>query len=164
MAEKAFTVLDLLEKELPGRNSLNLKCLGGRKGLAKQIKVPDINHPGIALSGFYESFAFECVQLFGLQEVAFLRKLYAENRSETVRRLFTFDIPCLVFTGSLYPEDDFLAAAEQSQCAVLQTDLDSTEFSMRLLRVFSSVFAPKKTLHGVLVEVYGIGIDRKSVV
>lgn len=158
MAEKPFTVLDLLEKELFGRDSLNLKCLGGRKGLSKQIKIPDVNHPGIALAGFYDSFASDCVQLFGRQEVAFLENLYAENKVDTIRKMFSFDIPCVVFTNGNKPNDDFISVAEDFHCSVLQTSLDTTEFSLRLLRLFANVFAPKKTMHGVLVEVYGVGI------
>ena len=58
MADKPFTVLDLLSKELPEHIALKLKCLGGRKGLSKVISVPDLNRPGLALSGFFESFDF----------------------------------------------------------------------------------------------------------
>jgi HPr kinase/phosphorylase len=57
MADKKFTVLDLLSLELQGHDVINLRCIGGRKGLTRAITVPDINRPGLALSGFYESFA-----------------------------------------------------------------------------------------------------------
>ncbi|WP_191017741.1 HPr(Ser) kinase/phosphatase [Treponema zioleckii] len=158
MAEKPFTVLDLLDMELPGHNSLNLECIGGRKGLSKCITVPDINRPGLALSGFYECFAFSRVQLFGLEEAAFLKKLQSEKNYESLDKLFTYDIPCIVFTHDLYPDKDFLQRAENAHIAILKTSLDSTEFSIRALRVLSNIFAPKKTMHGVLVEVYGVGL------
>ena len=67
-------------------------------------------------------------------------------------------MPCIVFSHSIEPSEFFLSVAESSRCAVLQTDLISTDFSQRLLRVFSNIFAPRKTLHGVFVEVYGVGI------
>ncbi len=158
MAEKTFTVLDLLDLELKGHNALHLKCIAGRKGLTRVISSPEINRPGLALSGFFESFAFQRVQVFGNGECAYLNKLQCENKTDTIERLFTFEIPCVVFTRSLTPDTQFLDIAEKSGCAVLQTELTSTEFSSRLLRIFSNIFAPKKTLHGVLVEVYGVGI------
>ncbi|MBR1714260.1 MAG: HPr kinase/phosphorylase [Treponema sp.] len=161
MADKSFTVLDLLDMELPGRNSLNLKCIGGRKGLSKQILVPDINRPGLALTGFFDAFQSSRVQLFGLGEVAYLKKLESESRTDTIDKMFSFDIPCVVFTHNLSPRDvsgEFMRIAEEAECAVLLSDLETTEFSMRLMRVFSNIFAPKKTMHGVMVEVYGIGI------
>lgn len=158
MGDKPFTVLDLLDLDLKGHNELYLKCIAGRKGLTRAITVPDINRPGLALSGFYDSFAYQRVQLFGRGEVAYLSKLHSENLSELIEKLFTYDIPCAVFTHGLCPEPEFIEIAEKAGCAILQTKLESTEFSTRLLRVFSNVFALKKTLHGVLVEVYGLGI------
>ena len=158
MADKPFTVLDLLDMDLKGYNALNLKCIAGRKGLTRAITVPNINRPGLELSGFYESFAFERVQVFGRGEFAYLAKLHAENRTEAVEKLFSYNIPCAVFTHSLTPESSFIEIAEKTGCAILQTDLESSEFSTRLLRLFSNIFAPKKIMHGVLVEVYGVGV------
>ena len=158
MPDRKFTVLDLLDLDLKAHNSLNLNCLCGRKGLVRAITVPDINRPGLALSGFYDSFAYDRVQLFGRGEMAYLNKLAAEGNSTTLRRLFGYDLPCCVFTRSLEPTKEFLDIADEACCPILQTSLNSTEFSTRLLRVFSDIFASKKTVHGVLVEVYGIGI------
>lgn len=158
MPAKAFTVLDLLDMDLKGYNSLNLHCIAGRRGLNRVISVPDINRPGLALSGFYESFASHRVQIFGRGECAYLKKLSDENHTENIHKLFEFDIPCVVFTHSLQPDEGFIASAEAAGIPVLVTDFESTDFSTRLLRVFSEIFAPTKTLHGVLVEVYGVGI------
>lgn len=158
MADKFFSVLDLLDLDLKGHNSLDLKCVSGRRGLVRELTVPELNRPGLALSGFFDSFAFQRVQLFGRGENAYLAKLAKENNTATIKQFFTYPIPCCVFTYNLTPNDIFMDAAEEAGCAVLQTPLESTDFSGRLLRVFSNMFAPKKTLHGVLVEVYGLGI------
>lgn len=158
MSEKKFTVLDLLDLDLKGHDSLNLRCIAGRRGLSHEISMADVNRPGLALSGFYESFVYARVQLFGHGEFSYLKKLHDENKTDTVERFFSYQIPCCVFTHSLMPDETFISIAEATGNPVLQTDLDSTEFSTRLIRVFSNIFAPKKTLHGVLVEVYGIGI------
>ncbi len=158
MADKKFTVLDLLELDLSGHDALDLTCLAGRRGLPRALTVPDINRPGLALTGFYESFAYQRVQLFGRGEAAYLGKLHSENNTTTIRALFQYPIPCCVFSHSIEPPEEFREIAEEACCPVLQTSLESTEFSSRLIRAFSNIFAPKKTMHGVLVEVYGIGI------
>ena len=158
MADKKFTVLDLLELDLPGHDALDLTCIAGRRGLPRALTVPDINRPGLALTGFYESFAYQRVQVFGRGEVAYLQKLHAEHNTATLKSLFQYPIPCCVFSHSLQPTDEFIQIAEEACCPVLQSALESTEFSSRLIRVFSNIFAPKKTMHGVLVEVYGVGI------
>ncbi len=158
MANKAFTVLDLLDLNLKGYNALNLRCIAGRSGLSRKISVPDINRPGLALSGFFDSFAYQRVQLFGRGEYNYLLKLKTEQTLENIKKLFTYEIPCAVFTHNLVPDEHFLLEAESGGCPVLVTDLESTDFSTRLLRVLSNIFAPKKSMHGVLVEVYGVGI------
>ena len=85
-------------------------------------------------------------------------KLVTEGKLETIEQMFTYPLPCCIFTHNLDPADEFSAIAENSGCAVLQTGLDSSEFSSRLLRILSNIFAPKISIHGVLVEVYGLGI------
>ena len=158
MAEKKFTVLNLLELDLQAHDALELKCIAGRRGLPKELIVSDINRPGLALSGFFDSFAYQRVQLFGRGEVAYLNKLKSENRIDTIRQFFEYNVPCCVFSHERTPPEDFIQIAEDACCPILQTSLESTVFSSRLIRAFSNIFAPRKTLHGVLVEVYGVGI------
>ena len=158
MADKKFTVLDLLDLELSGHDALELRCIAGRRGLPRAITVPEINRPGLALSGFFESFASKRVQVFGRGETAYLQKLSRENNIGALKDFFRPDMPCCVFTYNLEPTEDFRKIAEENCCPLLQTSLTSNEFSDRIIRVFSNTFAPHKTMHGVLVEVYGIGI------
>ena len=155
---KAFSVLDLVDLDLKEQNALSLKCIAGRAGLGRPITVPDLNRPGLALAGFYESFAWNRLQIFGRGECAYLVKLDAEGSRQSVETLFSYQIPCCIFTNSLLPSESFLAAAEAADCAILTTSLNSSEFSGRVIRVLSDIFAPKTTVHGVLVEVFGIGI------
>jgi len=155
---KAFSVLDLVDLDLKEQNALSLKCIAGRAGLGRPITVPDLNRPGLALAGFYESFAWNRLQVFGRGECAYLVKLDAEGSRQSVETLFSYQIPCCIFTNSLLPSESFLAAAEAAGCAILTTSLNSSEFSGRVIRVLSDIFAPKTTVHGVLVEVFGIGI------
>ncbi len=158
MADKKFTVLDLLNLELSGHDALYLKCIGGRRGLPKAITVPEINRPGLALCGFYENFAENRVQLFGRGEAAYLNQLHKEKKSGSLKDFFKPELPCCVFSYNLEPTEEFRQLAEQNCCPILQTELTSTDFTIRLNRAFSNVFSPRQTMHGVLVEVYGIGI------
>ena len=158
MGDAQFTVLDLLDIDLKEHISLNLKCLGGRKGLSRVISSPNINRPGLALSGFFDSFAPERIQIFGQGETAYLRKLHETNSTETLKQMFEHPIPCCVFSHSLIPTEEFIKLAEIANCPVLQTSLATTEFSTRIIRVLAEIFAPRQTIHGVLVEVYGLGV------
>jgi HPr kinase/phosphorylase len=158
MADKDFTVLDLVDLDLKDHNSLNLRCIGGRKGLTRKISIPDLNRPGLALSGFFDSFAYNRIQVYGRGEVAYLRKLEADGKVDTIRQMFSYSIPCCIFTHNLAPGDNFSREADGAQCSILQTDLPTSEFSTRLMRILSDIYAPRQIIHGVLVEVYGLGI------
>jgi HPr kinase/phosphorylase len=153
-----FTVLDLLQLDLKENDALDLRCIGGRPGLVREIEVSEINRPGLELAGFYENFAWQRIQIFGRGENAFLQRLAGEGRRENLENLFTYRIPCCVFTHAQQPTADFAALAEKAECPVLQTPLSSSEFTMRILRVLSTIFAPRQSVHGTLVEVFGIGV------
>jgi HPr kinase/phosphorylase len=155
---KKITVLDLLQLDLKENDALNLKCVAGRSGLVRELKVPEINRPGLELSGFYENFAFQRIQIFGRGECAFLANLARQGKRDTLEMFFSCEVPCCVFTHQQDPTRDFVELAEASGCPVLQTDLSSSEFTTRVIRVVSNIFAPKQSLHGVLVEVFGIGV------
>ncbi|MDR3304338.1 MAG: HPr(Ser) kinase/phosphatase [Treponema sp.] len=158
MNEKVFTVLDLINLNMNDYNTLNLRCLGGRKGLTRVISLPDLNRPGLALSGFYDAFAFDRIQLFGKGESAYLEKLALDRNVESIRKLFTYHIPCCIFSHGLMPEKTFFEMADQAQCPILQTNLTSTEVHVRLMRILTNIFSPREDMHGNLVEVYGLGI------
>ena len=155
---KKFTVLDLLDLDLKDNNSLNLTCIGGRSGLSREITVPDLNRPGLELSGFFDNFAFQRIQIFGRGETAYLEKLRKEKVTSSLEEMFSHPFPCCIFTHSLTPDDGFMEIAERVQCPVLKTDLFTSAFSTRLVWALSNVFAPRELAHGTLVEVFGIGI------
>ncbi|MBN1411446.1 MAG: HPr kinase/phosphorylase [Spirochaetales bacterium] len=153
-----FTVLDLLQLDLKEHDALNLKCIAGRPGLIREITVPEIDRPGLALCGFFENFAYKRIQVFGRGENSYLAKLEKDGNMETVVKIFQYEVPCCIFTYGYKPSKTILDLAEKLKCPVLQTDLASSEFSARIIRVLSDVFAPHQTVHGVLVEVFGVGI------
>ena len=153
-----FTVLDLLNLDLKEHDALDLRCIAGRPGLVRAIEIPDVNRPGLALSGFFDNFAFQRIQVFGRGEYAFLLKLIEENSYGSIRRFFENAMPCVIFTHALRPDDEFIRISEASGCPILQTGLMTSDFSARIMRILSNVFAPRQITHGVLVEVFGVGV------
>jgi len=158
MADRVFTVLDLIDLDLKEHNSLNLRCIGGRKGLGRTIDIPDLNRPMGAIMGFFEDFAYQRIQLFGRGEASYLHQLEKQGETKTINEMFNYSIPCCIFTHNYTPHKEFLEIAENNHCPLLQTDLGSADFTARIMRILSRVFSPRKIVHGVLVEVYGLGI------
>jgi HPr kinase/phosphorylase len=158
MAETKFTVLNLIDIDLKEHNSLNLISIGDRKGLARKIRNSELNRPGLALSGFFDSFADQRIQVFGRGETAYLTKLESEGKTRSVETFFTYIIPCCVFTHNLTPPKKFLDEAAKAHCPILRTDLGTAEFVTRLIRILSDIFSQKRGIHGTLMEVYGLGV------
>jgi HPr kinase/phosphorylase len=158
MADIVFTVLDLLDLDLKEHNELNLKCLCGRPGLSSPIREQDLNRPGLTLSGFFDGFQYNRIQVFGNGETAYLKKLMSEKKLDSLKKFFDYKIPCCTFTNNLKPDQIFLDLADAAEIPILITDLTSSEFSRRLIRALNSIFAAKQVVHATLVEVYGIGI------
>lgn len=155
---KQFTILDLLDLDLKDQNKLNIKCLSGRSGLGRKIVTSDISRPGLALTGFTEKFDGKRVQLLGKSENAYLSKLCNEDKLEKIKNFFNFNIPCCVITHGILPPDPFLKIAKEANCPILQTTLSSADFMPRLVRAMLNMFSPQKIIHGVLVEVSGLGV------
>lgn len=155
---KLFTILDLLDLNLKDQNRLYLKCLSGRRGLGRKIVTSDISRPGLVLTGFTEKFAGRRVQLIGKSENAYITKLCKDRNLENIKNFFSFDIPCCVVTHGLIPPEPFLEIARNSDCPILLTPLSSADFMPRVVRALLDVFSKKQTIHGVLIEVSGLGV------
>ncbi|MBQ7611553.1 MAG: HPr kinase/phosphorylase [Spirochaetaceae bacterium] len=155
---KKFSVLDLLEIDLSDREPLGLSCISGQAGLSRLITSAEINRPGLAIAGFFDSFSYSRIQLFGLGEHAFLERLTKTKDYSACETFFGYDIPCCVFSSSLLPPDWFVQLSQANGCPILTTSLNSSAFLVKSLRLLSAVFAPKTTIHGVMVEVFGLGI------
>ncbi len=158
-SKEKFLVLDLLQLDLRENDALNLKCIGGRPGLIREIAVTEINRPGPRAGRVLRELRLPAdPDLRTRRERLSSRSSPRRSGAGSWRSSSHFTIPCCVFTHSLQPTEDFTHIAEKAQCPILQTDLSSSEFTMRILRVLSTIFAPKTTVHGVLVEVFGIGV------
>ena len=152
------TVLNLLQLDLKEHEALQLTCVGARRGLNAELHGPELNRPGLALGGFFDSFAFQRVQVFGRGESAYLRKLAKEQATEALQRMVAYDIPCSVFTHGIEPTEDYLRLSEAAGRAVLRTPLTTAEFTARVARILALMFAPSERVHGVMLEVFGMGV------
>ncbi|MHC1693203.1 MAG: HPr(Ser) kinase/phosphatase [Sphaerochaetaceae bacterium] len=153
-----FSILDLLDLDLKEHNHLQLTCIAGRSGLSRKLTTTKISRPGLPLSGFFDEFSHESIQVFGRGEQRYLGQLENQNKLESLEKLFSYPIPTCIFCDGGAPSHRFIEIAEQSGCSVLQTTLGSADFSRGLYQLLDEIFAETITIHGVLIEVYGIGV------
>ncbi|MGL5151527.1 MAG: HPr(Ser) kinase/phosphatase [Clostridium sp.] len=123
-----------------------------------QITVNDINRPGLQLSGFYNYFAPERIQVIGKAEWSFLDDMQIEVRKKRIKKYFTFDIKCVIISRDLEPHDEIIKEAKKKNVWILRSNLVTTQFMSKLTIYLADKLAPETRLHGVLVDVYGIGI------
>ncbi|WP_297520411.1 HPr(Ser) kinase/phosphatase [uncultured Clostridium sp.] len=122
------------------------------------IDVQDINRPGLQLAGFYNYFAPERIQVIGKAEWSFISDMAPDLRRKRINKFFSFDISCLVITRDLDVPEDILASAVKNKTWLVRTDMITTKFISKLTLYLSDMMAPETRLHGVLVDVYGIGM------
>ena len=122
------------------------------------IRTPDLNRPGMQFCGFYEFFAFERPQVIGKAEMAYLERLQDNVREEVLDRYFSYPVPCLIICRSLTPPADLLTAAATHDVAVYSSPLVTSKFVAIAIHYLNRSLAPHITRHGVLLDVYGVGI------
>jgi HPr kinase/phosphorylase len=123
-----------------------------------EVQVNDINRPGLQLGGFYNYFSPERIQVIGKAEWSFLDAMGIELRKKRIDKYFTFNLNCVVITRDLEPHEDLIKAAKKNKVWVIRTSLVTTKFISKITIYLAGKFAPETRLHGVLVDVYGIGI------
>ena len=106
-----FTVADFYEA---GREKLSLTLVAGGENLDRRIEEPLVNRPGLALTGFYDHFAWERIQVFGNAEIAYLESLGSGVRHERVKALLDRKAACFIFTNGRMPVADEAAFAARS--------------------------------------------------
>ena len=124
----------------------------------KVVTVPDINRPALQLTGFFDHFDSERVQVIGHVEAAYMETLDEETRKDRYEQLMSYNIPCIVFCRSMMPDAQMIEAAREYQIPLLQTDKATSSFEAEIIRWMKVMLAPTISIHGVLVDVYGEGV------
>lgn len=142
--------------------ALGLKLVGGATGLQRVIREPTVNRPGLALAGFTRYFAYKRVQVIGNAEAYFLKSLANEDCGHRYANLFSYKIPCVVFSRSLHPDQRFLKAAEQANVPIFRCPLVTMKFINQATLALETLFAPRGTELGSMVDILGVGVIIKG--
>ena len=122
------------------------------------IRSADLNRPGVQFCGFYEYFAFERPQVIGKVEMTYLESLEPAVRRERLQKYFSYDLPCVIICRGMTAPPELLEAAQARDIAVYQTSMLTTKFTFNAITYLNRCLAPRVTRHGVLVDVYGVGV------
>ncbi|MCE5236083.1 MAG: HPr(Ser) kinase/phosphatase [Clostridiaceae bacterium] len=138
-------------------DALGLEILAAGGG-SVNFRESEINRPGLQLTGYYEHFAAQRVQLIGNAEMHYLYGLPEAEIYARMSRLMSFKIPCIVCARNNHPPMALLKSAEDHGVPVLKSKLQTGEIGHRISEYIELRLAPKILLHGVLLDVFGVGM------
>ncbi len=126
----------------------------------KGIKIiqPDINRPGIQLTGYFEHFEATRLQVIGFVEYTYMQGMSQEEKTEIYTKLLSHDIPAIIFCRELQPDEYFKQLAIENHVPLLMTQKGTSVFMAEIIRWLNVKLAPCISVHGVLVDVYGEGV------
>lgn len=138
---------------------MNLKNLTPDLDLTQsEIQVPDINRPALQLTGYFDHFDSERVQIIGYVEYTYLETLSDEKKKEMYAQLLSYGIPCIVYCRNMEPDAMFLEMANEMKVPIFQSCKQTSAFTAEVIRWLNVELAPCISIHGVLVDVYGVGV------
>src|SRR5579885_3667291 len=137
---------------------LGLELIAGQRGLAKKIMIPQIQKPGLALAGHPANLQPGRIQVLGNSEVRFLNELPAPKISQILKKICRLDITCFVLTSENNPPAALARETEKAGIPVLRTKLMTGPFIMRVTKFLEDRLTETTTLHGVLMDVFGVGV------
>jgi len=135
-----------------------LEIVFGYKQLDREVEVSDIYRPGLELAGFFKYHPVERIHLLGKSELTFLKGLSGKERQARIERFCHPDIPCIIVTRGQEIPKELLQEVEKKEVPLFRTEMATTKFGSRITNYLEHVLAPSTTIHGVLVDVYGIGV------
>ncbi len=149
---KGVSVKKIVEK-------MNLKVLNPEVDIkSRKVTIADVNRPALQLAGYFDYFDEKRVEIVGMVEYTYMQKLGHNEKMELYRKFFSYNIPCVIYSRNLEPEEDLIRIATENSIPVLSTDYGTSAFMAELIYYLGEELAPCISIHGVLVDVYGEGL------
>jgi len=150
-----MTVAEFYEKT---RERLRLRLLSSSLHSRSRLVTSDINRPQLALTGFVENFLWDRIQVLGETEIRYLNSLEGAQCRRALSQVLGFAIPCVVVAKEMSPPEGMAELMEQSEVPLLATDMETSHFIHEVSAFLEESFAPSTSVHGSLVDVYGVGL------
>lgn len=123
-----------------------------------QISQTDVNRPALQLAGFFDYFDSNRIQVIGNVENTYMKKMAPDHGASILRRIFEYHIPCIVFCRDIEIDESFIELAKEYGVPILKTSRATSSFMSEVIRWLKVQLAPRISIHGVLVDVYGEGL------
>ncbi|MDM5299560.1 HPr(Ser) kinase/phosphatase [Bacillus pumilus] len=136
----------------------HLELVSGEEGINRPITISDLSRPGIEMAGYFTYYPKERVQLLGKTELSFFEQLPELEKKQRMMSLCTDITPAIILSRDREVPKELIEASNENGVPVLRSSLKTTRLSSRLTNFLESKLAPTTAIHGVLVDVYGVGV------
>lgn len=150
-----YSVQDFFDEH---EKNLELVILTGKAGLKRAIRVPEVQRPGLSLTGYLRHFASKRILIFGKVEIFFLRDLDVKTRIERLKGILTKETPAVMVSRSYRPPKELVSICEEEGIPLLRSSMTTMDLVIKMTFLLSEEFAPSTTCHGTLVEAFGVGM------
>ncbi|MGT2895263.1 HPr(Ser) kinase/phosphatase [Streptococcus entericus] len=140
-------------------DKVKLKVIYGTPELLeKTITTADISRPGLEMTGYFDYYTSERVQLIGMKEWSYMMTMTSQNRYAVLCQMFQQETPALVVARDLEIPKEMLQAAEEEGVAILQGRMPTSRLSAVMSWYLDTCLAERISVHGVLMDIYGMGV------
>ncbi|MFS9219366.1 HPr(Ser) kinase/phosphatase [Streptococcus sanguinis] len=126
--------------------------------LEKEIKTSDISRPGLEMTGYFDFYTPERIQLIGMKEWSYLMKMSSHNRHQVLLKMFQPETPVIIIARNLEIPEEMIRAADEKQIAILRSKTSTSRLSGEISSYLDSRLAERTSVHGVLMDIYGMGV------
>ncbi|MBA3237351.1 MAG: HPr kinase/phosphorylase [Parachlamydiaceae bacterium] len=137
---------------------LGLELVAGDQGIKRPIKVPEVHRPGLSLAGYLKGHAAKRILVIGRVEIEYLRDLDPEVRVERLKGILSVVVPAVIVTRNYRPPKDLCLICEKNKIPLFRTNVSTMHLLSQLTMLLTEEFSLSTSLHGTLVEVFGVGI------
>ncbi|MCY7041267.1 HPr(Ser) kinase/phosphatase [Streptococcus sanguinis] len=131
---------------------------GDKVLLEKEIKTSDISRPGLEMTGYFDFYTPERIQLIGMKEWSYLMKMSSHNRHQVLLKMFQPETPVIIIARNLEIPEEMIRAADEKQLAILRSKTSTSRLSGEISSYLDSRLAERTSVHGVLMDIYGMGV------
>ncbi len=140
------------------KDRFKIKLLNKRVGFDREIKDQNLHRPGLPLAGFLQLFSFNRIQVFGNTEMRYLKSLPVKERIKSLEKIFKYEIPCFIITNDNSPSTEMIELANKAGMPIFGTSYSTTKLIYVIGDFLDDQFAPRLSIHGSFVDVYGVGM------
>ncbi len=156
ISRKEYITVEFLYNSI--KDKFKLKLFSNKSGFEKKIHDQNLYRPGLALAGFVDLFTYSRVQVFGNTEMRYLDHLTDDEKQKTLERLFNFNIPCIILTDNNKPFQLLIDLSNKYQIPLFSSEFATTKLIYLVGDFLDDQFAPRISIHGSFVDVYGVGM------